>query len=255
MTGDRFDLTGQIAVVTGGGGGLGSAMAKGLALRGAHVVVAGRNETVLRAVVDAIAADGREASAEVTDLSAPEASAALVAGVVEKYGQLDTLVHAAGTQHRASILEYPDEVFDEMLHLHLAVAFQLARATTKHLLSRQAGGSIILVGSLTSQVVGVRHIVGYSAAKAGLLGLMRTMAVELARDGIRVNTVAPGFFATPMTQDVEDDAYRQGLYARIPAGRLGSPRDVGDLVAFLAAPASDYVTGQCIAVDGGWSAA
>ena len=255
MTGNRFDLRGQIALVTGGGGGLGSAMAQGLAQRDAHVVVAGRNETALQTVVDTIAADGGEASVEITDLSASEASPALVAAVVEKYGRLDTLVHAAGIQHRASVLVYPDEVFDEMLHLHLAVAFRLARATAQHLLSRQAGGSIILVGSLTSNVVGVRDIVGYSAAKAGLLGLMRTMAVELAQGGIRVNTVAPGFFATPMTQDVEGDPYRQGLYARIPAGRLGSPRDVGDLVAFLAAPASDYVTGQCIAVDGGWSVA
>lgn len=255
MTNRRLDLDGHVVLVTGGGGGLGSGMAQSLADVGAHVVVAGRTQVTLEAVVASIEAGGGSASAELVDLMEPTAVARLVPSVVERYGRLDTLVHAAGHQHRAPVLEYPEEMFDEMLHLHLSVAFRLAQATAAHLVSRQAPGNIILVGSLTSNVVGVRHIVGYAAAKAGLLGLMRTMAVELAAHGIRVNTVAPGFFATAMTQDEDGDPYRRALYGRIPAGRLGEPHDVGDLVAFLASPAAEYVTGQCIAVDGGWSVA
>ncbi len=250
-----FDLTGKVILVTGGGRGLGLGMATAAAAAGATVVLANRNAEQLQTAVTQISDQDGHAYGIPVDLTEPMAARQLVEKVVAEHGRIDGLVHAAGNQHRAPVLEFPGEAFDEVLRLHLRTAFDLAQATATQLLAQGEGGSIVFVGSLTTEAAGIRNVVAYSAAKSGLLGLMRTFAVELAEDGVRVNTIAPGFFATEMTADVQGDAYRESLYARIPAGRMGTPADLGGPATFFLADASKYVTGQCLTVDGGWEIA
>lgn len=254
MGANPFDLDEKVVLVTGGGRGLGLGMAKAVAAAGATVVLASRNADQLEAAAADIGAAGGRAESVPADLAVPGGAGDLVDDVVARHGRIDGLVHAAGNQHRSPFLDFPGEAFDEVVRVHLRAAFDLAQATARRLVAGD-GGSIVLVGSLTSEAAGIRNVTAYSAAKSGLLGLMRTMAVELAQDDVRVNTIAPGFFQTEMTADVRGDAYRESLYARIPAGRMGVPEDLGGAAVFLLADASRYVTGQCLTVDGGWSVA
>lgn len=250
-----FDLEGKTVLVTGGGRGLGFGMAKVIADAGATVVLANRSQGQLEAATTELRELGGRAHAIATDLTQPGAAHELVEDVVSEHGRIDGLLHAAGNQHRSPFLDFPGEAFDDVVRLHLRTAFDLAQATAQHLVSQGEGGSIIFIGSLTSEAAGIRNITAYSAAKSGLLGLMRTLANELAPHGIRVNTIAPGFFATEMTADVSGDPYRQSLYDRIPAGRMGIPEDLGGAAAFFLSDASAYVTAQCLTVDGGWAVA
>jgi 2-dehydro-3-deoxy-D-gluconate 5-dehydrogenase len=250
-----FDLTGKVVLVTGGGRGLGLGMAKGVSDAGATVVLASRNAEQLDAAVADIAGRGGRAVGVPTDLSSPQAARHLVDAVVDDHGRIDGMIHAAGNQHRAPVLDFPIERFDDVVSLHLRTAFDLAQATARRLVAQGEGGSIVLVGSLTSEAAGIRNVVAYGAAKSGLLGVMRGFAVELADQGIRVNTIAPGFFATEMTADVKGDPYRESLYARIPAQRMGTPDDLAGAATFFLSDASRYVTGQCLTVDGGWEIA
>ncbi len=252
---DLFDLSGNVALVTGGARGLGFGMVEALAASGARVVVASRNVQQVEEAVTRVRQQGGLAEVASIDLLEEGAPAALVTNCVDRFGRVDTLVHAAGNQHRAPVLEFPDDAFDAVLHVHLRAAYQLAQATGRHLLDRGSEGSLVLIGSLASEAAGIRNVMAYAAAKSGLLGLMRTLAVELGEHGIRTNAIAPGFFATEMTADVAGDPYRESLYARIPMGRMGSPSDLAGTAVYLASPASRYVNGQCIAVDGGWSVA
>ena len=255
MTVSPFDLSNKVVLVTGGGRGLGLGMATVVADAGATVVLSSRNQHQLDDGRRAIEARGGTVDTIATDLAEPAAADALIDQVVGRHDRIDGLVHAAGNQHRAPVLEFPGEAFDEVVQLHLRTAFDLAQAAARHLVSQAQGGSLVLIGSLTSQAAGIRNVVAYGAAKSGLLGLMRSLAVELAEHDIRINTIAPGFFATEMTADVSGDPYRESLYARIPAGRMGDPEDLGGAATFFLADASRYVTGQCLTVDGGWEIA
>jgi 2-dehydro-3-deoxy-D-gluconate 5-dehydrogenase len=255
VTTGPFDLRSKVVLVTGGGRGLGLGMATAASDAGATVVLANRSAEQLDAAVTQINARGGHAFGLPVDLAGPAAGHQLIDQVLAEHGRIDGLVHAAGNQYRSGVLEFPGVAFDDVIRLHLRTAFDLAQATARHLVERREGGSILFVGSLTSEAAGIRNVVAYSAAKSGLLGLMRTFAVELASHGIRVNTIAPGFFATEMTADVKGDAYRQSLYDRIPAGRMGTPEDLGGVATFFLSDASRYVTGQCLTVDGGWEVA
>lgn len=249
------DVTGRVALVTGGGRGLGRAMALALGAAGARLAVSARTEAELAETVDLAARSGAEASAVPWDLGHQDDAARLVEEVVERCGRVDVLVHAAGNQIRRPALSLAAADWDEIHRIHLRAGFLLAQRTAHHVIGRGGTGSIILVGSLTSLRVGVPDTVAYGAAKSGLLGLMRTLAVEWAEHGVRVNTVAPGFFATEMTADVADDPDRRALLARIPMGRQGEPEELGGTVVYLASDASAYVTGQVLTVDGGWAVA
>jgi NAD(P)-dependent dehydrogenase (short-subunit alcohol dehydrogenase family) len=250
-----FDLHDRVALVTGAGRGLGSGMSKALAAAGAQVVLASRSEDQLKTVAAEITAGGGTAGTLAWDLGDGGSAGDLVDEVVRRFGRLDIVVHAAGNMVREPAVNLSAEGWDSVIGLHLRGAFLLAQATARHLRENGRGGSIILVGSLTSQRAGIPATVAYGSAKSGLMGLMRTLAVEWAPDGIRVNLIAPGFFPTAMTATADDNPARRALLARVPMGRLGTPEDLGGTAVFLASDASGYITGEAITVDGGWSVA
>jgi NAD(P)-dependent dehydrogenase (short-subunit alcohol dehydrogenase family) len=248
------ELAGKTALVTGGGRGLGRGMAVALGEAGAGVAVASRTPEQVDETVELIRAAGGTAWALPGAIGDPAADEALVDEVAGVAGGVDILVHAAGHQVRRPSLELTVEEWDGILAVHLRSAFWLARSAAWHM-ARGAGGSIVFIGSLTGERVGIPGIAPYAAAKTGLLGVMRTLAVEWAEHGIRVNTILPGFYVTELTRDVQDQPARKQFVGRAPQGRQGTPDDLGGAVIFLASDASAYVTGQTLTVDGGWSVA
>jgi NAD(P)-dependent dehydrogenase (short-subunit alcohol dehydrogenase family) len=179
----------------------------------------------------------------------------LVAAASELAGDVDVLVHAAGNQVRVPAVEMTLSDWDDVVGLHLRAAFALSQAVARRLMAAGRPGSITFVGSMTSARAGLTDIVAYACAKSGLLGLMRTLAVEWAGQGVRVNTVAVGFVATEMTRDVDETPARRALVSRVPQGRLGTAEEVARVMAFLASDSASYITGECVTVDGGWSIA
>lgn len=250
-----FDISGKVALVTGGGRGLGGAIARGLAQAGAHVVVAGRSSGELDRIVDEAARCGESMSALTCDLTRPQAPTLLVERAVEICGALDILVHAAGTQVRKPLPDLTIEDWDRVTDLHLRAAFLLAQATVAHLRERKSGGKIVLIGSLTTHI-GISNLVPYVSAKSAVGGLTRALAVELADHGICVNAIIPGYYRTALTDDLLSDPEKHDwVLSRIPMKRLGRPEDLVGAAVYLSSGASDYVTGTEIRVDGGWLAA
>lgn len=254
MTAPDFSLTGRTALVTGGGRGLGRAVAEGMAAAGAHVVLTARSVDQLTQVQQAVTDSGGRCSVLPADLSDPATASGLVDAAAELAGGVDVLVHAAGNQVRKPALEVSGDDWDAIQQVHLRSAFVLAQATARALVARGAPGSVLFIASLNS-FRGLPGVSPYVAAKTGVLGLTRVLAVEWAQHGIRVNAIAPGFFPTEMTHDAEGDPARQAIVARTPMGRQGRPEELAGAAVFLASPAAGYVTGQCLTVDGGWTAA
>jgi NAD(P)-dependent dehydrogenase (short-subunit alcohol dehydrogenase family) len=256
MTGQMSDLGSTAALVTGAGSGIGAAIAAELAASGSGVVLAGRRADRLEQVSARVAADGGKAFALPWDVGRGDdaedlvASAAALAG-----GDISVLVHAAGNQVRKPATDMTLEDWDSVVGIHLRAAFALSRAVARPLIARERPGSVLYVGSLTSARAGLPGTVAYGAAKSGLLGLMRTLAVEWAGHGIRVNMVAVGFVATEMTRDVDGTPARQALVSRTPLGRHGTPEEIARVAAFLASDNASFITGECVTVDGGWSVA
>lgn len=248
---DQFRLEGRVALVTGASRGLGQAMALALAEAGADVsALATRDcaETAAR-----IRQLGRRAEAIAMDLSAPGAPQEAVRRVLDGFGRLDILVNNAGIIRRAPFLEVSERDWDEVLTVNLKSVFLLSQAAARHMVERRSG-KIIHVASMLSFQGGIR-VTPYTAAKSGLLGLTRIMANELAPLGVQCNAIAPGYMATDTTAPLRADERRNAeILARIPAGRWGTPEDLSGAIVFLASPASDYVNGAVLAVDGGWLA-
>lgn len=252
---DSFGLHGRTALVTGASRGIGAGVAAAMALAGARVVLVGRSEDGLARTRDSITAAGGEADVLAWDIGSGDSATALLGAAEQAAGPVDILVHAAGNQVRRPALEFAAADFDAVLGLHLRAAFLLAQAFARRLTAREVGGGIVFIGSLTSGRLGLPGIAAYAAAKSGLLGLARTLAVEWAEHGIRVNTVLPGFVATEMTRDVDGTPERQALTARAPQRRMGTPADIGAAAVYLAGHAAGFVTGETLTVDGGWSVA
>ena len=251
---DLFDLRGRVALITGGAGGLGRAMAEALAGAGAVVALVGRSEDSLERAADQLRCSGGTVSTHVADLSAANTPAEIVDAIVAEHGQLDVLVHAAGGQVRKPALAVTTEEWHEICDVHLRAAFFLAQRAGQHLVNRRATGSIIFVGSLTSYVA-VPNVSIYSGAKSGLLGIARTLAREWGPHGVRVNTLVPGMFRTDLTDKLfEDPEGRDWVLSRVPMARAGKPEDLAGAVVFLASDAAEYVTGTSLVVDGGWLA-
>ena len=256
MSGQIIDLADRIALVTGAGSGIGAAIAAELARAGATVVLAGRRAGRLEQVSEVIAANGGKALPLPWDIGSGDDAEELVAAAAALAGDdINVLVHAAGNQIRKPATEMTLADFDRVVGIHLRAAFALSRAVARPLIARQRPGSVLYVGSMTSARVGLRDTVAYGAAKSGLLGLMRTLAVEWAAHGVRVNTVAVGFVATEMTRDIDGTPTRQALVSRAPIGRLGTPEEIARVFTFLASDHASFITGECVTADGGWSVA
>lgn len=241
---DAWRLEGRTALVTGGSYGIGRAIARELVGLGASVMIAARTQEALDDASGELQVTGIAA-----DVTEPAGRARLVAAVRER-APLHILVHNAGGNVRSPLVGYDDGTIERMIALNLTAAILLSRDLHPEL--RAAGdASVIHVGSVAGQVA-LPTGVAYAAAKAGLAQAARTLALEWARDGIRVNTVAPWYTRTPLAEPVlRRPESLAAIVARTPLGRVAEPREVATVVAFLAMPASSYVTGQCIAVDGG----
>jgi len=249
MTQSVWQLRGRNALVTGGTRGIGRAIAAELALLGAQVLLVARSQTDVDAAV-------RELGGDVTGVAGDVTSAAdrarIVARVRER-GPLHVLVHNAGGNIRNPLVRYDDATIEQLIALNLTAPLLLSRDLHPELRAA-AGASVIHIGSVAGQLA-LPTGVAYAAAKAGLTQAARTLALEWARDGIRVNTVAPWYTRTPLVEPVlaRPEALA-AILARTPLGRIAEPHEVAAAVAFLAMPAASYITGQCLAVDGGMSA-
>ena len=240
-----FDLSGKTALVTGASGGIGSAIAKGLAAQGARVALSGTREDALKTVADEIGGDPVILPCNLSDSNAVDA---LVPSAVEALGQLDILVNNAGVTRDNLAMRMKDEEWQDVIRINLEAAFRLARASMRPMMKAKTGRII----SITS-VVGATGNPGqanYAASKAGLIGMSKALAQEVARRGITVNCIAPGFIASAMTDELPD-AQKEALKQRIPAGKLGEGADIAAAAVYLASDEAAYVTGQTLHVNGG----
>ena len=247
-----FDLQGKVAMVTGGNGGIGLAMAEALAGAGARIAVVGRDPVKLNSALSALAQHGAESRAYAVDVCDEAAVAALTGQVVSDFGRLDILVNNAGINIRKPVQDLALAEWHAVMDTNLTSAFLCSRAAYPHL--RKQGGKVINIGSMMS-IFGASFAPAYGASKGGIVQLTRSLAAAWASDNIQVNAVLPGWIETDLTRKARVDVsgLSERVVARTPAGRWGQPQDLGGIAVFLASAASDFVTGTAIPVDGGYS--
>ena len=248
-----FDLTGRVAVVTGGNGGLGLSMALGLAGAGASIVVASRDQQKAALAISQIEATGAEARGIEVDVREEAGICRMVERTIAEFGRIDILVNNAGVSVRKQPQEISAAEWDQVHDVNLRAAFLASKEVYPHM-KRQSGGKIINIGSMFS-LFGSDWVAPYSASKGGLVQLTKSLAVAWAGDSIQVNAILPGWFMTELTAAIprmDPDRYEQ-ISRRIPTGRWGKLEEVRGAAVFLASAASDYVTGAVLTVDGGYS--
>jgi gluconate 5-dehydrogenase len=251
---DRFRLDNRRALVTGGSRGIGLGLARGLAEAGADIVLVARKpEDLVEAAAD-LADTGRKIATVAFDLAESAAIGEFYERVVAEHGPIDILVNNAGMSRRGQAHELSLEDWQTVLDLNLTAMFALCQAFAKERIASGKPGKIINIGSLMSSA-SRPNTAPYSASKGGVLLLTKALALDWAKHQIRVNAIGPGYIATPLTQPLVDDLkFDAWVKERCPLGRWGSPEDLASVAVFLAAPASDFVTGQIIYADGGWLA-
>ena len=249
-----FDLTGRVALVTGSSRGIGQAIAEALCRAGASVAITSRTKGSLNETQGRLAALGATAHAVELDVTSVPACRAAVSETFSRFGRLDILVNNAGTERLCPSLEVDEALWDNILDTNLKGSFFCAQAAAARMKEAGRPGAIVNVCSLTSEV-GVPRATPYGCSKSGLLGMTRALAAEWGSLDIRVNALAPGYFETALTREFyRDDTWRAAMTAKIPQGRFGLMNDLQGAALFLASDAAAYITGQCIAVDGGYLA-
>jgi 2-deoxy-D-gluconate 3-dehydrogenase len=251
----QFDLTGKVAVVTGGNGGIGLGIAMGLAGAGANIVVAARSVEKTAQALEDIRALGVEAYGITVDVTQEPAIQRMVTDTIDHMGRLDILVNNSGIAVRAQPQDLTAAQWDSVVDVNLRAAFLTSKEVYSHMVNA-GGGKVINVGSMYS-LFGSDWGAPYAASKAGLVQLTKSLAVAWAKDNIQVNAVLPGWFVTDLTRGIPEadpDRY-DNINRRIPTGRWGEPSELGGAAVFLASAASDYVTGATLTVDGGYSSA
>jgi 2-deoxy-D-gluconate 3-dehydrogenase len=249
----RFSLNGRVAIVTGGNGGIGLGMAKGLAAAGAAILIVGRNAEKNAAALAEIHAAGGRAEAFIADLTQDAAPAAMVGAAEMAFGRLDILIANAGINVRARPESYDVAVWQKIIDTNLTSVFRCCQAAHPAML-RAGGGKIVTVGSMTS-LFGGPLLAPYGASKGAVMTLTKSLAAAWAKDNIQVNSVLPGWIDTDLTRKArrEIEGLNETVLARTPAGRWGNADDMAGIAVFLACAASDFITGTAIPVDGGYS--
>lgn len=246
------DLTGKVALVTGGASGLCRAMAWGFACHGADVALVDRDAQGAAATAADIAkAAGRRVRAFGADVADEQQVEAAVAGALDEFGRIDILLNGAGHNIRKPLVDFTQAEFDSLLQVHVRGAFLFCRAVGRRMQERRTG-SIINIASIAGHV-GIREVSAYAAAKGALVQLTRTLALEMAPFGVRVNAIAPGYIDTPLTRQHPQQTRRR-IEEGTPAGRFGEAAELIGPAVFLASQASSFVTGSSLIVDGGWTA-
>src|SRR5947207_8115828 len=248
-----FDLSGRVAIVTGGNGGIGLGMAKGLAMAGAAVVVAARNREKSEAAVAELAGLGARSAFIALDVADPPSCRAMVADAAERFGRLDILVNNAGMSIRKPPESYAVEEWQRVLDTNLTGALVCCQAAYPYM--QRQGGKIINIGSMMS-IFGAAYAAAYSASKGAIVQLTKSLATAWAKDNVQVNAVLPGWIDTELTRDARHQVpgLNERILNRTPAGRWGMPDALAGVAVFRGGSASDFVTGAAIPVDGGYSA-
>lgn len=247
-----FDLTGKVALVTGGNTGLGQGIALALAEAGADIVSVALSDS--DETVEKVQAMGRRAAGVQADLTSIEPVGRVVEEALAAMGRIDILVNNAGLIRRADAIDFSEADWDLVMNINLKTVFFMSQAVARQFLKQGDGGKIINIASMLSFQGGIR-VPSYTASKSGVAGVTKLMANEWAKHGICANAIAPGYFATANTAQLREDPVRSAeILGRIPAGRWGDPSDLGGAAVFLASRASDYVQGAILTVDGGWQA-
>ncbi len=243
-----FTLEGKVALVTGGGTGIGFGISKALVAAGARVVITGRREDMLK---DAVAVLGKQAAYVVFDVTLKAEIPSLINQITRDYGAIDILVNNAGVHLKKFAQETTDDEFEAILQTNLLSVFALTRECAKQMIAQQSG-SIILIGSMAG-IFGIDRVVAYGTSKAALTGLMKNLVTEYSKFNVRINTIAPGWIESPMFLNAisADPARQEKICNRIALPGFGSPDDIGNATVFLASPAARYITGVVLPVDGG----
>ena len=248
---DAFSLQGKVAVVSGCDTGLGQGMALGLAEAGCDIV--GINIVEPTETIERVTALGRRFLSLTADLRKIDAIPELLDRAVAEFGHIDILVNNAGLIRREDAINFSETDWDDVMNLNIKSVFFMSQAAAKHFIAQGKGGKIINIASMLSFQGGIR-VPSYTASKSAVMGVTRLLANEWAQHNINVNAIAPGYMATNNTQQRADEERSAAILERIPAGRWGLPSDLMGPVVFLASPASDYINGYTVAVDGGWLA-
>ena len=244
----KFDLNGKIAIVTGASQGIGETIAVEMAKSGANVFCLARNKNALDSTINKIISNGDKASAYSCDISDNEQFNNIVTDIFKEYGSIDILVNNAGITNDTILMRMSDDQWDSVLNINLKGSFTCTRSVIKYMMKKKSGRII----NITS-IVGLTGNAGqanYAASKAGLIGMTKSIAKEVASRGITANCVAPGWIETAMTEQLSDDVKNKFL-SQIPTGKIGYPKDIANTVIFLASKEAEYITGQTITVDGG----
>ena len=243
-----FSLAGRVALITGGGTGIGLEIARCMATAGATVIITGRREAVLQEAAAEIGEGAHFVVNDITDLAGLDG---LVAQVEAEHGPLDILVNNAGINLKKPALEVTDEDFSRIIHTNLSAVFALTRAAAQRMVARRSG--VILMISSMAAYYGIDRVVAYAASKSAVEGMVKVLASEFSKDGVRINAIAPGFIETAMSRTAmnSDPERRDRAMRRTPMGKFGQPSDIGHAAVFLASDGARYITGASLPVDGG----